>query len=59
LTEKAKVMDRIIRRELTERGHDPDELIARNKEVYEREEKRIQEKRESYRKEKSTMKVPT
>ncbi len=52
-------MDRIIRRELTERGHDPDELIARNKEVYEREEKRIQEKRESYRKEKSTMKVPT
>ena len=42
-------MDRIVRRELTERGHDPDELIARNKEVYQREEQRIQKKRQEYR----------
>ena len=42
-------MDEIIRRELTARGHDPEELIARNIEVYEREEARIQEKRAEYR----------
>ena len=41
-------MDRIIRRELEARGHDPDELIARNIEVYEREEARINEKRTEY-----------
>ena len=49
MTEKAAIMDRIVRRELTARGHDPDELIARNKEVYQREEARIQEKRQEYR----------
>ena len=42
-------MDEIIRRELTARGHDPEALIARNIEVYEREEKRIQQKRAEYR----------
>ena len=50
LSEKAQIMDRIIRRELIARGHDPDELIERNKEVYNREELRIQAKRAEYRK---------
>lgn len=51
LSEKTKIMDRIIRRELSDRGHDPDELIERNKNQYEREEARIKEKRAEYRKE--------
>lgn len=42
LEEKAVIMDRIIRRSLAERGHDPDELIERNQAVYAREEARIQ-----------------
>jgi len=41
LEDKTIIMDRIIRRELSARGHNPDELIARNKEVYNREEERI------------------
>jgi len=41
LVEKGKIMDRIIRRTLAERGHDPDALIERNKVVYQREEERI------------------
>ena len=49
LTDKAEVMDDIIRRELTARGHDADELIAKNIELYNREEQRIQQKREEYR----------
>ena len=51
LEEKAVIMDRIIRRELTSRGHNPDELIEKNLEVYNREEERIQEKRKQYRQE--------
>ena len=42
------IMDRIIRRELEARGHDPDALIARNIEVYEREEARINKQRKEY-----------
>ena len=49
LEEKAVIMDRIIRRELIDRGHDPDELIARNKEIFNREEERIQAIRSEYR----------
>ena len=49
LDDKGKIMDEIIRRELSARGHNPEELIARNIEVYEREEARIQEKRAEYR----------
>lgn len=49
LDDKGKIMDTIIRRELTARGHNPDELIAKNIEVYEREEARIQEKRAEFR----------
>ena len=49
LSEKTKIMDTIIRRELINRGHDPDALIARNIEQYNREEARIQAKREEYR----------
>ena len=41
-------MDRIIRRELEARGHDPDALIARNIKVYEREEGRINKQRKEY-----------
>jgi hypothetical protein len=49
LTEKAKIMDNIIRRELHERGHDPDQLIARNVATYEKEEAKIQAQRALYR----------
>ena len=42
LDEKAVIMDRIIRRALIERGHDPDELIERNRKVYLEEEAAIQ-----------------
>lgn len=42
LDEKAEIMDRIIRRSLVERGHDPDELIERNRKVYLEEEAAIQ-----------------
>ena len=42
LDEKAEIMDRIIRRQLIERGHDPDELIERNLRVYQEEEEAIQ-----------------
>ena len=42
LDDKAEIMDRIIRRALIERGHDPDELIERNLKVYLEEEERIQ-----------------
>jgi hypothetical protein len=48
LEDKMVVMDKIIRRELIERGHDPDELIERNKKVYQREESRIEDKRKEY-----------
>ena len=41
LEEKYVIMDRIIRRMLQERGHDPDELIERNLAVYEEEERAI------------------
>jgi len=41
LEEKAVIMDRIIRRALTERGLDPDELIARNLAQYNEEEEAI------------------
>lgn len=41
LEEKYVVMDRIIRRMLQERGHDPDELIERNLKVYHEEERAI------------------
>ena len=41
LEEKAVIMDRIIRRALTERGFDPDELIARNLAQYNEEEEAI------------------
>jgi hypothetical protein len=41
LVDKAVIMDRIIRRTLAERGHDPDELIERNRVIYEREEAAI------------------
>lgn len=42
LEEKFEIQDRIIRRALLDRGFDPDELIARNKAVYDEEERRIQ-----------------
>lgn len=42
LDDKAEIMDRIIRKALESRGHDPDELIARNREVYEQEEALIE-----------------
>jgi len=45
LDDKAEVMDRIIRRALIERGHDPDALIERNRKSYLEEEARIQEVR--------------
>lgn len=48
LEDKMVVMDKIIRRELIARGHDPDELIERNKKVYQREESRIEDKRKEY-----------
>ncbi len=38
LDEKFEIMDRIIRRNLADRGHDPDELIARNLAVFHEEE---------------------
>ncbi|MCB9778519.1 MAG: hypothetical protein H6742_08160 [Alphaproteobacteria bacterium] len=41
LDEKFEVMDSIIRRILIERGHDPDELIARNLAKYQREQARL------------------
>jgi hypothetical protein len=41
LEEKGKIMDRIIRRSLEQRGHDPEELIERNLRVYEEEERAI------------------
>ncbi len=41
LEDKFEIMDRIIRRALESRGHDPDSLIARNLEVYETEEREI------------------
>ena len=49
LTDKAEIMDEIIHRELEARGHNAEELIQKNIEVYNREEERIQKKREEYR----------
>lgn len=46
LDDKAKVMDRVIREALVARGHDPEELIARNRATYEREERAIRALRE-------------
>ncbi len=42
LEDKFEIQDRIIRRSLLDRGYDPDELIARNKAVYDEEERQIQ-----------------
>lgn len=41
LEEKFEIQDRIVRRALTDRGFDPDELIARNKAVYDQEQAAI------------------
>jgi hypothetical protein len=41
LEDKMVIMDRVIRRALTDRGFDPDELIARNKVNYDEEEAAI------------------
>ena len=48
LTEKATIMDRIIRRTLIERGHDPDQLIEQNKKAYAVEQEKIDAKRAQY-----------
>ena len=48
LTEKAAIMDRIIRRSLIERGHDPDQLIEENKRAYTIEQEKIDAKRALY-----------
>ena len=48
LEEKMVIMDKIIRRELIARGHDPEELIERNKVIYNREEERIAAKRKEF-----------
>jgi len=48
LTEKAKIMDTIIRRTLIERGHDPDALIEQNKRIYNMEQDRIDQQRKVY-----------
>ena len=48
LTEKATIMDRIIRRTLIERGHDPDQLIEQNKKAYAIEQEKIDAKRAQY-----------
>ncbi len=42
LDEKFEIMDRLIRDTLRERGHDPDRLIARNLEQYQREEEAME-----------------
>ena len=41
LDEKFEIQERFIRQALRERGHDPDELIARNKAQYDEEQARI------------------
>ncbi len=41
LDEKFEIQERVIRRALVDRGHDPDELIARNKAQYDDEQARI------------------
>ena len=45
LDAKFQIMDRIVRRVLTERGHDPDHLIERNLAKYEKEEKAMAKQR--------------
>jgi hypothetical protein len=47
LEEKYLIMDRIIRRTLEHRGHDPDELIERNLKIYDVEEARISAMRDA------------
>ena len=47
LDAKFQIMDRIIRRVLTERGHDPDRLIEKNLTKYQAEEDAMSKAREA------------